>query len=367
MKKVFVIILIAALSLCGCATAEDDETAPELLEPVDVKLDTAEVVRQDLYSLAYCDASIVPHTEALSFTTDGVIDSFNVIIGDTVKQGDILATLDQSDEEEQSEELRDRIEYLQNELEFTKRSQRLSLESAQLELEHARTLVSGGSVTESEIKLKEADLDILKLKQKQELESAEFELSSLKRQLSSVEEKLGNNTIEAPYDGRIVYMKEVEKGTSMKAYETMFYIADDTRLNIDSAYISTSTLSGANEVYVHINGQDYPVTALDFDWHEYVTIALSGGELRTQFEFTDGTPENIESGMYAAIIVKTGLVEDALVVPPNALYSDSEGRYVYLVDGNTRVRQTITTGRSTTTLVEVTGGLEEGDLVYVKE
>ena len=95
--------------------------------------------------------------------------------------------------------------------------------------------------------------------------------------------------------------------------------------------------------------------------------ALSGGELRSGFDFVDGAPEGTESGMYATVFVKSGLVEDALVVPANAIYTDESGRYVYLINGDTRTRQAVSTGRFTTTLVQITDGLKEGDLVYVKE
>ena len=143
--------------------------------------------------------------------------------------------------------------------------------------------------------------------------------------------------------------------------------ADDTRLHIDSAYISASALSAADALYARVGGNDYEIAPREFNWREYVAIALSGGELRTEFDFASDIPETVESGMYAAVFVKSGSVEDALVVPANALYSDSNGRYVYRIEDGKRVRAQVTTGRATTTLVQITDGLEEGDLVYVKE
>ena len=48
MKKALAALLIAALTLMGCALAEE-AAVPELIEPVGVRLDTAKVVRQDIY------------------------------------------------------------------------------------------------------------------------------------------------------------------------------------------------------------------------------------------------------------------------------------------------------------------------------
>lgn len=365
MKRLLTALLVMLMALMPAALAEE---APELLEPVGVKLDTAEVVRQDIYELKYYDATVAPYVEELSFTVDGVIESINALPGDVVKKGDVLATLDQDDLLERAEELGRQIDYLTVELEFEQRDDQLELSIAQLELEQLRAGVATGEVTQQQVDLKAADLDILRLSQQQQREQAEFEIAELQRQLSSVNGELGSNEIVAPFDGRLVYMKELQKGDSIKAYDVMFYMADDTRLYVDSAYISESTLATANQLYARIGGADYALTPQEFDWREYVAIALAGGELRTGFDFADGAaPEGIESGQYAAVFMQTGLVEDALVIPANALYSDSEGRYVYKIEGDTRVRTEVTTGRTTTTLVEITQGLEEGDYVYVKE
>ena len=353
MKRLLTVLMAALIALMPAALADE---APELLEPVGVKLDTAEVVRQDIYELKYYDATVAPYVEELSFTVDGEIDSINALAGDVVHKGDVLATLNQDDLIERAEELSAQIDYLTTELEFDQRDDQLELSMAQLELEQLRAGAASGEVTQQQVELKAADVDILRLSQQQQ------------RQLDSVNEELGNNEIVAPFDGRLVYMELLQKGDQIKAYDVVYYIADDTRLYIDSAYISESSLAIANQLYARIGGANYDITPQEFDWREYVAIALAGGELRTGFDFADGVVlDDIESGQYAAVFMKTGLVEDALVVPANALYTDSEGRYVYKMEGDTRVRTEVTTGQSTTTLVEITEGLEEGDYVYVKE
>ena len=161
MKKALAALLIAALTLMGCALAEE-AAVPELIEPVGVRLDTAKVVRQDIYNMSYYDAAVVPYTEELSFTVDGKIDTVTALVGDVVKKGDVLATLDQTDDEEQAENLRQQIDYLETELAFAKRSDKLTLESAQLELEQLKAQAKSGGATDADVKLKQADVDILK-------------------------------------------------------------------------------------------------------------------------------------------------------------------------------------------------------------
>lgn len=366
MKRLIIALMAALIALAPAARA--DEAAPELLEPVGVKLDTAEVVRRDIYELEYFDATVAPYVEELSFLVDGEIESVDALVGDVVKKGDVLATLDQDELIERAQELREQIEYLSAELEFDRRDDQLEMSLAQLELEELRQAQAAGEATGEQVALKQADIDILRLEQQQSCELAELEIESLERQLESVSQDLGNNEIVAPFDGRLVYMREVQRGDQVSAYEPIFYIADDARLYVDSAYISESTLTAANQVYARIGGADYELKAREVDWLEYIATALSGGELRTEFDFADAAAlESVESGQYAAVMLKSGLVEDALVVPANALYSDSAGRYVYRMEGDARVRVDVTTGRITTTMVEITQGLKEGDFVYVKE
>ena len=88
--------------------------------------------------------------------------------------------------------------------------------------------------------------------------------------------------------------------------------------------------------------------------------------MSTQFLVKNAGPE-LTSGMFGAVYVKNGTKEDVLLIPANALHSDKNGRYVYLMDGDKRIRRDVTTGSVTDIEVEIKEGLQEGDVVYVKE
>jgi len=80
-----------------------------------------------------------------------------------------------------------------------------------------------------------------------------------------------------------------------------------------------------------------------------------------------GMDENVTAGMYAAVCAELDYVADALLIPGNALYSDATGDYVYLMEEGVRVRRDVKTGVETKWLVQILEGIEEGDVVYVKE
>jgi HlyD family secretion protein len=95
-------------------------------------------------------------------------------------------------------------------------------------------------------------------------------------------------------------------------------------------------------------------------------MILEDKELKAKFAFQD--PDDfLESGQYAAIQIIKSYREDVLTVPINALYKDGVNYYVYKQEDGHSVRCDVKTGVISSTKAEILEGLEEGDVVYVKE
>jgi len=62
-------------------------------------------------------------------------------------------------------------------------------------------------------------------------------------------------------------------------------------------------------------------------------------------------------------VIRTGVADNALVIPKEALHHDSGGDWVFRLDGDHVERRAVKTGNSTVTRIQVTAGLAEGDLV----
>ncbi|MBV9746420.1 MAG: efflux RND transporter periplasmic adaptor subunit [Acidobacteriia bacterium] len=61
--------------------------------------------------------------------------------------------------------------------------------------------------------------------------------------------------------------------------------------------------------------------------------------------------------------IRTAVVENALVIPKETLRRDTQGAYVYRLEGDTLERRGVKTGTSSISHVQVTEGLAENDLV----
>ena len=77
--------------------------------------------------------------------------------------------------------------------------------------------------------------------------------------------------------------------------------------------------------------------------------------------------EEVQIGDYAAVYLYRSIAKDALYVPVNALHEDGGVRYVYRASEDGQERVTVETGVESDSFVEITSGLQEGDVVYVQE
>jgi HlyD family secretion protein len=61
--------------------------------------------------------------------------------------------------------------------------------------------------------------------------------------------------------------------------------------------------------------------------------------------------------------IRTAVVDNALVIPKEALHHDAGGDFVLALAGGTVQRRAVKTGNSTVTLVQIVEGLADGDAV----
>lgn len=363
MVRRYKICLLAGMLLGilgGCQ--KEEYQVPELKEPVEVKVDTAVAQVGDIYEIDSYSAQIVPYVEEAWFLEDGTLKELHVMIGDMVEEGQLLATLDDEDLQEEIERLEEQLAYTKKMGEYSDQQMNLSIEIAEHEAERIRT----GWGNFQQLQLKENEVLGLKTELKQAQELRNLDIANQSRLIEELKANLGQMELKAPMAGKVVYIKNVQQGSSIKGYEPLICIADDNRLSVMSEYISESQIENADEIYAQVQDQIYEVSYVPYDREEYITMVLSGEDMSTQFDIKN-PKGGLESGQFAAVVLKYAAKEDVLLIPANALHSDSNGRYVYRMEGDKRIRQDVTTGALTALEVEIKEGLQEGDVVYVKE
>lgn len=354
--------LAAALvmSLAPCALAQQ---VPELLDPVSVQADTFVARRETLSKLSLHDASIVPYVEALSLPQEGRISQVEAAIGQRVLAGQRLLTLNCEEETRQIESLNRDIAALDQQGVFEQ--QLYDIDMAILEAE-LRRLQASPEATEEAVALKQLDMEELMLTMEMSSALRGLQKEQLQAKLDALMEKTGQSILCAPFDGVIIHMAEVSGGDTVSAYEGLIFLADESRLNLRATFVSGAELSSAHSMYALIGDGRYAIAPVEADPDEYVPLALSGETPTTAFTLLQ-MDESIAPGMYAAVCIERLHVEDALVVPSNALYQDESGRYLYVLSGGQRLRRDVETGATNDIMTQITQGLEEGEIVCVKE
>lgn len=357
----YLVSLLMLGSFVGCQSQK--LPAPELLEPVGVQMDSATAQIGDICNISVYHGEVVPYVEELSFIEDGMLGEFNVTTGDLVQEGQVLATLDIEAVNDQIKALETEMEQAARLGEFSDRKLNAELEIAKIELE---VLQKSQDVSKNELRAKEIQIQQLETELAQTQELRQLELQNQTRKLAELNRKLSNAEIIAPFSGRIVYLSSAEKGSRMESYSTVICIADENRLHISSEYISEQIVNAADKVYAKVADKEYAISYVPLDMNEYVSLVLSGETMKTSFTVDEEIPD-ITTGQYVAIMLLDSYKTDVLVIPSNTLYRDEKGYYVYKIVDNQRIRQDVTVGVTSEIEVEIVEGLQEGDVVYVKE
>ena len=181
---------------------------------------------------------------------------------------------------------------------------------------------------------------------------------------------VGQVYYKAPFDGIISYMN-VEEGDLMNPQAMMFTVTDGTAYSMvakinESSYLSVKKGNKATISFSAIPDKTFTATvsAVGADG------IMSGGstlfelhlELDENQDFTD-----LRNNMTGEIKIVTQEVKDVLNIPVKAISYDGDRPYVMVKEGDDYVSKSVELGVSNGILVEVSSGLNEGDVVFYKK
>lgn len=260
-------------------------------------------------------------------------------------------------------------------------------------LQNSKTIIANISKQSSDQNTDYTKASTEASKYKAEVETAKSKLEAAKTQLDTYKNQLGNN-----YDRENKSLQEelsnLQNEQSMNAlvkYEKGLIAPFDgvvTAINYtvgDTATAGTpiATFSSLEDVHVSLGvgktdleklavGQDVTIKSLKNEYKGKVkTInhsAVQNGNAGAQVQVTvsiDNPDENIYLGLDAKCSILTASVEDVLTVPVEAVNVDDKGEFVFTFTPSTMMvgKKYVTTGVSSDLLIEITEGLEEGDII----
>ncbi len=166
-------------------------------------------------------------------------------------------------------------------------------------------------------------------------------------------------------------MNQTAETTTAEA-QTLLSICPGTKMTVSISVDETDILSLAvgQEASISVDAlgdETVNGTVTEID----TTATSSGGVTVYTVTVTFDKTENMLSGMSASVAIVIEGVEDALLIPSDALTQTSSTSYVYTSydaeTGELGGMVEVTTGLNNGSYVEITGGLSEGDTVYYFE
>jgi RND family efflux transporter MFP subunit len=321
--------------------------------------------REDLQTEVTLQAEFVPYQDIMVHAkVSGYVSMIRVDIGDRVKQGDLLATLE-------IPELQDNINKAKANLSATE--QEIARAQADYDNQHQIYDRLAEVAKEHPNLVAQQDLDTAKSKEA----SAQGALGAAQQHRDEAQAELGRlNTlaayekITAPFDG-IITQRFADVGSLIQAGTAsntqalpLVQLAQDDllRLRFPVPEAQTPLIENGKKVEV-------TVPALNRTFFGAVTRYAWQINRSTRTMTTEVDVENpqgvIKAGMYAYVKLPLQVAKQALAIPLQALTSgDQPTVFVWTKDGQLQERK-VKVGIRTADKAEILGGLQEGDAVVV--
>jgi len=324
-------ILGLALLLAGCAEESADQGAgggwsdQESSMPVRAFI----VSRQDLSRRVQVASPVAPLRRIeLAARTDGIVSEVLVEAGDRIRQGQLLARLDVSEQ----------------------RAELARAEAAQREAQ--------------------ANFDRLaRLRERDYIDEASFVTARSELEVAGSEVQLWQTRVEfgrivAPIDGHVID-RMVEPGAAIGRLAPAFEIAnlDELVLRVGVSELDLDQLDPGDAVPVRVDAIDAQAP-IDGRVRRIFPAAEDASRLVTvEIELPGAYDRGVRPGFLARADLLVDFREDVLAVPAGAV-GVGDRSYVMVIDGNDElVRRVVDTGVIRGSWREITGGLESGDRI----
>lgn len=378
LKVVSVISLILSIILIstGCGKKSVIVTAQDNIKNVKVaSVSNSSIETDTTYGSKLTAASVTTVTSKIA----GKIDSVKVDVGQQVKKGDILFTLDSKELQAQYAEAKGALatansSYQQQLITSTSSANvsQNSYKDAQNNYNAVHQQYNIGESSKDQLDASKSKLDSATLQLKAATDSLELLKSKISGQVEQAQGALdlaqlqiNNSAITSPIDG-IVSVRNIEVGEMISSSITAFNIIDTSSL------LDEVTMTDKAVIRVKI-GQKIPVqiTSMDNKVVEGIVDTISAtADAKTQLYTVKlritNKDNSLKTGMIARSIFPNEIKNHILVVPNVAIFTENSIQYVYIVDVNKLKKVEITLGISNVTQSEIISGIKLGDSVIIE-
>jgi len=391
-----VVIMLAGLALYrGWGFTQKRSGTPRAAR-MEVPVQVTPVVSQSLTYSIKVTGDILPLMQVDLFPkVSGYLERIDVHIGDVVKQGQVIAQIDQTDFLQKVKEIEAKVAQAKaqfTEIETGTRTEELrqaeeavrqvqsrfenaKLQHERIEALYKREVISKKErdvsdmdyvVAEAQLASSQQQLKLLREGARQEVKDAsKAKLKEMEAILEQERTRLQNAKIVAPFRGEIS-RKYVDAGALVSASTPLVSLVHTETLKIVGNVLEKDIPLLRAGMSAKIRTESYPDKVFE-GRVEKVNSALDLATRTLQVEiYIPNSDRLLKPGMFSNVEVVLLTKPQALVIPREAILEAGNGMSVFVVEGNKALRRPITIGYEQERMVEVLQGLNAGDQVVIK-
>lgn len=358
-SRVTALVCVLCMGLTGCGEVEEESDSIVVVERGE---------EASIYTLAVVAVNNVVKTEKirctyrqvndeeLSFQVSGKkVENIYVAVGDTVKKGQLLVELtgcDRDDEVEQLEYQIKRNELLLSYLDVN--------EEYELSGRWWTYVYKGGDYEKLQ-----SDIASIEQSYRYEREDLEDAIRLDRMELEAIKKSMEEGRIYAGMDGEISYINSNLSSMTSVAGESVIKIIDSSVCLFETTRTEYAQYFNENETVEMTVGTGKNAVTVEAIPYEMEKWEENG---KLTFELVNAG-ENVEVavGTSAVITLEISRKEHVLCIPSQAVHEADGKSYVYVL-GENDIREVkwIETGLYGDSMVEVVGGLTEGESIILK-
>jgi RND family efflux transporter MFP subunit len=365
MKPYFLFLPIPALLLTSCGSEQARRAAQPQVPPAAVQV--AAVTSQDWPTSYEATGTVrARSTATISSKVMGYVQQVSVQVGDRVRQGQALITLDARDLDvnlRRAEACGAEVQSAIPELENATAAAKANLDLAQTTFDRMKELAGKKSISNQEmdeasarLKAAEANYEMMRSRRAQITSKA----AVVEQEVRAAGIMRDYAKLAAPFNG-VVITRTVEPGNLATPGAPLLTIEQDglyrLEASVDESKLASVRVGQAVEAVLEADRK------LNARVSEIVPSVDSAS--RTYIVKLDlpATP-NLRTGMFGRVIFPLG-VQKVVAVPLPALMERGQLQSVFVVEDGVAHTRLVTTGRRTSDAVEVLSGLTAGERVVL--
>ena len=337
------------------------------------KVAVTEATQRDLPVRISSDANVTALNKAtIEPATSGQVATLAVKVGDDVKQGQVVATLDTSSLQEQLNTFLTKIKEQATATVHAAPQTTTVVPGAvsQADVERAREMMANGIITEKEY------ATIASRAQTTTVTSGGgyvttpgADTSSLQAAIAQVQAQIAQAQIVAPINGKVtaIYNEDRKVAIAGKPFmmiqETSPVVATLTIPQGFAMALASPEGKASVKVRLKVDDKELPVEIT------YINTNAPAGSpgvlLKATFQNTDNI---IKPGEFYTLVIESDVKASVLTLPEKAIHEGKDGKYVYVVTADDTVDvRVVETGEKADGFIVIMNGLSAGEKVITSK